>query len=667
MAMTEAQKAALEQADAKAAVLAEIDAKLRAANENESIMPGMANDRQLMPMVGQSLLKGAAGLGDMIVGLPEDVKRLYEYFSTKGAPIPKKYQPITDIAKERGYIVPENEPGSNPILKGIDFTAQVAGGGGINPYTIGRSALSSGLPAAARNLGGQTLRTGVQGAVGSTALQGMQSLGLENPAVLGLGTMLPMGLTGAAMSLRPSTSTIANEALKSATPEQIRLAQALQTQSVNAGAPVTAAEAISQITGGNPLSNIQRIVESSPKGAAVMSPFMAARPEGNAQYLQNVLTDISPVAAQSSIPRAMQSAAENVISGAESALTQKVSPYYKSAGTGYIPYTDLATLTNNPKIAEAIDFVISTPKYGVKGADPTSVNTLVAAKHYLNDQFSELSNPTSAQKNAARITSLADKELADFLKGFSPDYAKGSAIYEGAQRNQIQPLKQSGVGIMAEQTGTPAQLLTQQREQLMPANPVALYPADIKRTVELLRRKDPALVPAWTAQNLEGIFNETAQNLQGGANQAGGAKFITNIAGNPQQKENLKTLISEAVSPAAWKGFDNFSQVMEAQGKRQGQGSLTASNIEAQKELKGGGIGVIPKSIFKPSTVTGWYEDWRLGKNTQELARLLTNPEGVKLFVELSKTRPQSAKAQALANVLAGGNVATNPLEKEEE
>jgi len=37
------------------------------------------------------------------------------------------------------------------------------------------------------------------------------------------------------------------------------------------------------------------------------------------------------------------------------------------------------------------------------------------------------------------------------------------------------------------------------------------------------------------------------------------------------------------------------------------------------------------------------------------------------LFVELSKTKPQSAKAQALANTLAGGNVATNPLEKEEK
>ena len=667
MAMTEAQQAALDQANARAAVLAEIDAKLQAANQNESVMPGMTGDRQLLPMVGQSLLKGAAGLGDMVVGLPEDVKRLYEYFSTKGAPVPQKYQPITDIAKERDYIVPENEPGSNPILKGIDFTAQLAGGGGINPYTIGRAALTSGLPAMARNVGGQLARTGAQGTVGSAALQGMQSVGFDNPAVLGLGTMLPMGITGAAMSLRPSTATIANEALKGATPEQLRLAQALQNQSFGAGAPVTAAEAISQTTGGNPLSNIQRIVESSPKGAAVMSPFMAARPEGNAQYLQKTLMDISPVAPQSAIPRAMQSAAENVIGGAESALTQKVSPYYRAAGAQSIPDTDLTTLKANPKIAEAIDYVISTPKYGVKGADPKSVETLVAAKQFLNDQYSEFSNPTSAQKNAARVTTLADKELADFLKVFSSEYKKGSDIYAGAQRNQIEPLKQGGVGILAEQTGTPAELLVKQREQLMPANPVALFPADIKRTVELLRRKDPALVPAWTSQNLEGIFNETAQNLQGGANQAGGAKFITAITGNPQQRQNLKTLITESVSPEAWKGFDNFAQVMEAQGKRQGQGSLTASNIEAQKELKGGGIGVIPKSIFKPSTVTGWYEDWRLGKNTQELARLLTNPEGVKLFVELSKTKPQSAKAQALANTLAGGNVATNPLEKEEQ
>jgi len=89
MAMTEAQQAALAQADARAAVLAEIDAKLQAANQNESVMPGMTGDRQLLPMVGQSLLKGAAGLGDVVVGLPEDIKRLYKYFTTQGAPVPQ--------------------------------------------------------------------------------------------------------------------------------------------------------------------------------------------------------------------------------------------------------------------------------------------------------------------------------------------------------------------------------------------------------------------------------------------------------------------------------------------------------------------------------------------------------------------------------------------------
>jgi len=665
MAMTEAQQAALDQVNARAAVLAEIDAKLQAANQNESVMPGMTGDRQLLPMVGQSLLKGAAGLGDMVVGLPEDVKRLYEYFSTKGAPVPQKYQPITDIAKERGYIVPENEPGSNPILKGIDFTAQLAGGGGINPYTIGRAALTSGLPAVVRNVGGQLARTGAQGAVGSAALQGMQSVGFDNPAVLGLGTMLPMGITGAAMSLRPSTATIANEALKGATPEQLRLAQALQNQSFGAGAPVTAAEAISQTTGGNPLSNIQRIVESSPKGAAVMSPFMAARPAGNAQYFARTVDEISPIQGGLEIPERMQVVAKESIDAARKEGNVLAEPFYKASERQLVDNSTMVSLMSDPAIEKAVTAVMKDPFYRVTNANPNSIQVFDAAKKYLNDKSSEFAR--AGNNNASDVASSAARTITSNIDVISPAYQRARGIVQQNMTDVVEPMQKLPLGKIAETVGYGEDIAGAQRNVLMPTNPKALTPTEISKTVQILKSKDPNIVQDWTRQNLEGIFNENSQNLQSGANQAGGAKFITNITGNAQQKENLKALISEGVSPAAWKGFDNFAEVMEAQGKRQGQGSLTASNIEAQKELKGGGIGVIPKSIFKPSTVTGWYEDWRLGKNTQELARLLTNPEGVKLFVELSKTKPQSAKAQALANTLAGGNVATNPLEKEEK
>ena len=104
-----------------------------------------------------------------------------------------------------------------------------------------------------------------------------------------------------------------------------------------------------------------------------------------------------------------------------------------------------------------------------------------------------------------------------------------------------------------------------------------------------MRRKDPTAVPDWTRQQLEGIFNETGQNLQNGPNQFGGAKFAATIQGNKQQKANLQALVQESAGMQAYQGFERVLNNLEAQGTRQGAGSQTSFNNQFQKELSEGG------------------------------------------------------------------------------
>jgi hypothetical protein len=667
--MTPEQLKILQDIDAKIAnqqtALEDVNKRLQQGGEAESVMGGN-QPKSTLGVMKQSAIKGVSGLADVVTGWPQDVANLYQYATTKGAPVPQKTQPITDYLKTSGVLTPENEPNTT-LLKGLDFTTQLATGGGLNPVSMGRSLLTKTLPQAGKDIAGQFGRVAAQGAVGSTALQGMQGIGIENPLALAAGTAIPMGVVGGLTSMRGTPASITNEAMRGVSPEQLRMADMLLKQSYANGSPITGAEAIAQVAGQNPLQNVQRVVEASQKGGAITAPFMAARPEQNAQYMQNVLSGISQTGASSQIPVNMQRTAQGVIESAERGLSNKVSPYYQSASNVFLNDPDLITITTNPKIADAINAVTKTSKYGVKGADPHSLQTLIQAKHFLSDELANQINPMSGglEKNAARVTTIAEKELSDFLKSRSPDYAKGSSIYQNAQQTQIGPMKQSGVGIMAEQTGTPAELLMKQREQLMPNNPVALFPQDIKRTVDLLRRKDPDLVPSWTAQNLEGIFNETAQNLQTGANQFGGAKFASAVTGNPQQKANLKTLITESAGPQAWQGFETFLDVMGAQGKRQPIGSQTAFNAQMQQELRGGGVGAVPSVVVKPSAIKQWYEDFRYGKNTEQLAKLLTDPDSVNLIKQLARTNPHSAKAQAVVDALAGGVIASKPQEKQ--
>jgi hypothetical protein len=54
-----------------------------------------------------------------------------------------------------------------------------------------------------------------------------------------------------------------------------------------------------------------------------------------------------------------------------------------------------------------------------------------------------------------------------------------------------------------------------------------------------------------------------------------------------------------------------------------------------------------------PKKATEFYERWQLGQNTEEIARLITDPAGIETFRRLAKAAPGSSQAQALAIRLA--------------
>lgn len=626
--------------------------------QTPSVLDTKSNQRNLGGIVKQSAIKGVSGLGDIVVGFPKDVSNLYQYFSTKDAQVPVKSRPVTSFLQRQGVLTPENEP-NNPLYKAIDFTTQVATGGGINPYTISRSVATKPLLQATGDISKQFGRLAVAGPIGSATQQSLEYTG-ASPIQQMIGTAATMGATGAATGgVRSTPSDVVNRGMANVTPEQLRLAQMLQQESVRLGMPLTGAEAIAQVTGNRALTATQRFVENAPASAATMSDFMARRPAGVEQGFRNVMQQVSPNVPTSATPFNLQQAGQNLIRGAESSVTSNVTPFFTQAGKQTVPNTDIAGMMTNPKIADAVEYVRSTGTYGVKNEPANSVKTLIAAKQYLDDQYSKQMNAvTGAEKNAARITWSANRQLDNYLNTVSPDYAKGSQKFEVAQKTQMTPLRQGIVGQIAEgETGT---------DVLMPAKPVSLYPADIKRTANLLRRKDPNALPEWTRQNLEATFNETTQKLSSGENQFGGPKFAASIAGNKQQRDNLRTLVTESSGMQAWQGFEKFLDIAEAQGQRMQANSATAFNEMMKQELGTGKASkaLAPLKLF--SNVVDWAENVQLGRNSQMLAKMLTDPDSVAKLQELARTGPRSAKAQTIANSLAGAYVAPKPELTEE-
>ena len=646
---------------------AELDAKLSSnkqalpqnaedlrSGQVESLLNPAANERNIPAVLAQSLGKGFSNVGDFLIGAPKNLAKIGGYtvgkLAGKDVEYPRYETPVTNQLVKHGIFTPQNEP-NTPILKVADFATQAAAPG---IFTKANS-IPSFLAKQAENVG--------QGLIGGTTLETAKSSGITNPLAEQLIAFGAMAAPGGIYSMRNTPSTVVNQAMRNIPPEQLTQAQTLVDRSYKLGNPITGAEAISQISGGTKLPSIQRFAENLPRGQAsnIMSEFMAGRPQANENVMANALRQISPTEPSAAIPNRMQAAGENVISGAEKSLSQNVKPLYeKAGGVSVYPAPDILA---NPKIADAVKAVRNTSEYGVKGAPTNSFETLIAAKKYLDDQYAgQMTATTGLKKGAAGVTGQAVNELSNYLKTNSPEYAKGAHNYQVAQEKQIQPLKQGLVGAISETSGIPEKMISQQSGILAPKNPKATFPEDIKRTVELLRRKDPTVAADWTRQELQGTFNQAAREKITGGNQFGGANFASNIVGNKGQKENLQALVEASSGKGTWQGFENMLETMQAQGQRVPTGSSTTFNNLLTQEMESGGKGAFLKFPLNiPSTVRNGIQAWELGKNTEMLAKLLTDPKSVEKLNELAKTKPDSRKARNIVNSVVGGYVGQKP------
>lgn len=646
---------------------AAIDREFQSAG-TQSLLNPKSNERNLGGVVKQSAIKGVAGLGDIVGGFIPDVQNILTWANTKNAQVPLKSRPVTGYLQRQGVLTPENEP-NNPLYKAIDFTTQVATSGGLNPVSMARSVATKPLLNAGADIGKQLGRTTAAGTIGSATQQGMEYAG-AGPIQQMIGTGLTMAGTGAATGgVRSTPADIVNRQLKGVTPEGMRLAELLQQESIKLGMPITGAEAIAQTTGQRGLTTTQRFLENAPASQGTMNQFMAGRPAGVQKGFGVTVEGISPDMPTSATPVNLEKAGKQVIRGAEKGVTASVDPFYQlgvsqmqnlQAGKVLpILRSEVDALQRNSAIKDAISHVTDNAYTGVKGLPANDPRVLTAAKVYLDAQYSNFLNKTagSLDKTKAGNAFGASRELDDYLSAKSPAYAQGSKNFEIAQKTQLDPMRAGPVGQIAE--GNVG------RDVLMPPAPISLYPADIKRTADLLRRKNPEALPDWTRQNLEGIFNETTQKLTAGENQFGGPKFASTIAGNPQQRKNLQALVTETGGMQAWQGFEKFLDVAQAQGQRMPANSATAFNEMVKSEL---GVGPISKglSLLKPSNLVNWAENMQLGRNADTLAKMLTDPDSVAKLQELARTGPRSAKAQVLANTLAGAYVAPKPEITEE-
>jgi len=212
-----------------------------------------------------------------------------------------------------------------------DFTAQNVLSGGTSKRGL--------LQSAAQGVSG-----GLLGEAGDTLLGPWGRVAGQIIGILGAG-FIP--------SLRSTPGSVAKDALEGVTDAQLAQAKSLMDDAARMGTPLTVSEAVAQVTGGNPLQQVQRWAEQAPKGRQAFDPMMNARPAANRLAFGNAADQIGTrPSAPELVPINLQQAAQAAEKKITEFRTEAASPYYQGQRASDANALDL--LDSIPKQAETV-------------------------------------------------------------------------------------------------------------------------------------------------------------------------------------------------------------------------------------------------------------------------------------------------------------------------
>lgn len=498
----------------------------------------------------------------------------------------------------------------------------------------------------------------IPGVVSETAGQLTKGSDYEEAArVLG-------GLGSAGVMAFMSRPTTAAAALKKAMPKgvtnnDIMKADSLMAQSRASGVPLTWPEALHKVTEGRvDVTGLQRILEQSPGGQPIMADFMSQRPGQTRQAMSGAMDDLTYGFGMTD-PRlagqGVQRAADEGLTAIRQRINAIAEPYYNASASTRIDPAAFQQLSQSEIYKQALKRVRTDPVHAdlVRGLPDDSVGVQNEIKKILDRRADRMS--VAGDNQGAKKYGGVGRDARDAAKTTSPDYERALGLESDLRRRFLNPAESGPLGAFSKTDD----ILAQSRALFTPMAAEGSERA-VTETVKLLSRRAPDEAFQLVRTHLTSQFDEAMQNLISGPNQWGGAKFAAAIRGNSQQAKNLEAAVRALPDgDIRWEGLNAFLEVMEATGRRQRPGSMTAFNQQMMDELKRGGAIVESARVARTLTarVFDYYDQWKLGNNSAELARLITDPKAAQMLRNLA-----NAKNPAARQVLAGKLLAYSSL-----
>lgn len=529
---------------------------------------------------------------------------------------------------------------------------------------------AAGFPFTSGSAAQRTAQLMVPAFASEAAGQATEGTAFEPYARLG-GALLAAGGVGVQQA-RSGGRRIAAEALEEIGADDIMRASVLMREAKqlpNGGVTLTFDEALNQVTGGRAgnLSQVRRVAEyGGGRGSARLANVRSGRAAEVERAGGAAIDDIAPTPyAPDRAAQKAQSAAGGAIKDIERRRTDAVNPFYQRAASDTVPEQAFASALDD------IDSVVSRNPMPQATAGARRLRSLVdqeGARNVgrLDDIYKGVRDvyagelpftATPAQQTSARVTREALNSLDSALRQSSQNLARGRELYSRISDRVVTPARQGPLGRIASSDPGGSNASAQMGRTLAGAGESNRYHTVVGQATRRLVRQDPRAAETVARDYIADVFTRNTRDLQGGANAYGGANFRSKLIGNSADERNLKALVTNLPQGAQrWRGFEKLMEVMEATGRAPRKGSDTAFNQAIQKNMSGAGAPL--SRAFEETSQIGLglrqaisdkWMGYRMGRNTAELADLLTDPAAAPLLAELARSPANSARGNTIA------------------
>lgn len=599
-----------------------------------------------------ALARGVAGM----VGLPGDIGYGMRWLNDK-AMTKMGYKPRPDYV-ERGSDGPKIVP-DFPTSWDVKAGMEKVTGPLYEPKTrLGRysGSVAEFLPGAVGPGGVVSNATRFAALPGLAAeFAGEQTKGTAaEPYARFVGGLLGLG-SGAAMRTPAAGRQAVSSSLRNVPQNQIEEAGRLMADARQRGVQLTWPEAIDQVTdGATNLGNMQRVVEGSERGSEVMRPFMAERPGQVERAFADQMTDVVPVQMTPSQvgPRASE-AATGILDGIRQRINRRTDPDYRAAEADNVPQRTLSRLHRSvPGFTAALAEVRGNPhlNHPIANLPDTSVAVLNEVKKQLDTQAANIGRATDPNRNMQIAASNERSATAVRRAGrrSSAPYRRALDEQTRARGAELQPQQEGIIGRISDAADT-----TAATRALLPEHPLPGSAAETGRATRTMVGANPQVTRNMVRTRLESLFNVAAKDVQGGASEFAGAAARARIYGDRQMRRNVRAALNELPNGNHLAtGFERLMEIFQATGRRQRIGSQTAFNQEMQQTMRGGRV-VGEGLTGARRALRERYQQWRLGRNMDDLARLFTDQGAQQQLIDLSRMRYGDPRMSVVAGQLA--------------